>query len=491
MFRFDKLSAGRFYTAPSVERVVEFSPPDIEVENISKVLSLAVEGRCTSANACDGYAEIEGRASFKLVYLDREGNPNGVEYNADFSVNAEGEFDVNDTLSCTVKVVEADVNADGNLTLSAVLDVTVQSISREEFDALVDAEKCYKTQKDVSVPLFVASKTVTVPVEDDVRTGQVDAVLAVDTRCAIKSTSAEENTVKIAATVYSTVTYIEGGLVKEQLFEIAVEEELNIDGVQSGDGVCAESCVRSSKIVLEGVTDDNVIRLESEVQFKAQVFRKADTAVVDDLFMLTHEVDAVRTRSSYTAFEKYGYYTERVSGTALLNENRAAAREIAALPYARCYTSKAFTDENGLTVEGIVNTDIVYVDENGYNSVRTELPFSVVIRGEFAEDIKANCVVETIGARIRRDREIEVDLVLGVGVCEFDKTECEYISAIELGEEKEQNTSALSLYIADEGDEMWDVCKALTATPEEILAQNPTMQTPLGDGERIIFFRAM
>mgnify|MGYP002895369124 FL=1 len=65
------------------------------------------------------------------------------------------------------------------------------------------------------------------------------------------------------------------------------------------------------------------------------------------------------------------------------------------------------------------------------------------------------------------------------------------MSSVEVGEEKEQNTSALSLYIASEGDEMWDVCKALTATPEDIMKQNPALSAPLSEGDRVIYFRSL
>ncbi|MEG2273718.1 MAG: hypothetical protein RSC44_00140, partial [Clostridia bacterium] len=73
MFKYEKLSLSKQATSPSIERVVEFSPPGVEMENITKVLSLSVDGRAMSVTAHDGYAEVEGRANFKLMYLDRDG----------------------------------------------------------------------------------------------------------------------------------------------------------------------------------------------------------------------------------------------------------------------------------------------------------------------------------------------------------------------------------------------------------------------------------
>jgi len=161
---------------------------------------------------------------------------------------------------------------------------------------------------------------------------------------------------------------------------------------------------------------------------------------------------------------------------------------------ARCYTSKAFVDEDGkLVVEGIVNTDIIYNDENGYNSVRTEIPFSLTIESvqPFSKTVKVCCGVEEISARARKEREIDVELSMSVEVCGYSDVTVEYISAVELGEEKPQNRSALSLYISNDGDEILDLCKALTAMPEDIMAQNPSLQFPLHEGERVIYFRSI
>lgn len=57
MFDFEKLSASKFYVAPTSERVVEFSPSDVDMTNVAKVLSVAVDARATSVEAQDGYAQ--------------------------------------------------------------------------------------------------------------------------------------------------------------------------------------------------------------------------------------------------------------------------------------------------------------------------------------------------------------------------------------------------------------------------------------------------
>lgn len=491
MFNFEKISASKLAASPSVERVVEFSPPGVETENIAKVLSLAVDGKAISVTAFDGYADVEGRANFKLVYVDAEGVPKGVDYNADFSVKVEGDISADDILLSKIEIVETDVTADGSLLLSAVIDVSVNTVKRCEFEALTEAEQCYKTLKKALIPEFIATKTSVLQVYDEISVGEVESILLVDSSVIIRKATAEDNLVRVEGTVYASVTFAESGEIKAKTLEIPLSDEIAVDGVRAGDKVSADAVIRNSRIVLQGVTGDNIIRYESDAAITLRVFRDRETELIGDMFMLTNEVDIKRAKNSFVCLDDCKYFSERVSGTAVLSDNRAAARDIIALPYARCYTSRADSSEDGLTVEGLVNTDIIYRDENGYNSVRAEIPFSVTLPGDFATGVKVSCCIEEIAARVKRDREIEVNLTLGIQACEYTECEAEYICEVELGAEKEQNTSALSLYIVSDGDEMWDVCKALTATPEEILKQNPTLTLPLADGERIIYFRSL
>lgn len=493
MFDFEKLSASKLYFAPNVERVVEFSPPGIDMQNIAKVLSLAVEARCASAEAFDGYVEISGRTGFRLTYIDKDGNPKGADYNADFSVKAEGDFAAGDNVSAEITVIETDVEAQDSLKLSAVLNASVCAVRREELNVLVGADKCYKTEKEIYLPTFIASKTTFSPFDAEQDAGgEVSQVLSMSTDCVLKKAQATEGGVSLLSTVICSVTYVEGGEIKQRDFKVDLADELGLEGVLESDAVCVQACVKSAKLVLQGVTDDNVLRVEGETSYKIQVFRCAAHSVVADVFNLENEVDITTQKANYTCFDGSGFFAEKAGGTAMLGDNRPAADSVCSIPYAHAVATKAQKEEDGtLSVEGVVNADIIYTDENGFNSVRTEIPFALSIASEkpLSQQLKVRAQVQQISAVVRREREFDVDMLLAVSVSGYSPVEAEFISNVELGAEKPQNTGGISLYIARGGDELLDLCKALTAMPEDILEQNPALEFPLAEGERVVYFR--
>ena len=80
---------------------------------------------------------------------------------------------------------------------------------------------------------------------------------------------------------------------------------------------------------------------------------------------------------------------------------------------------------------------------------------------------------------------------LEVALAKYIDSECEYIESVEIGAERQKNTSALSMYVTEEGEELLDVCKALYAMPDEILEQNPNLAFPTQEGEQVIYFRRL
>ena len=472
MFDFEKLSASKFYVAPTSERVVEFSPSDVDMTNVAKVLSVAVDARATSVEAQDGYAQVGGRVNFRLAYLSKDGMPKGVDYNADFTARVDGVFVEGDNVWADVVISESDVNAGDTLTLTAVLEVTVSAIKRDEIEALTNADDCFVTKKEIYMPTFIAQKSVVVPFDDEKNVGgEIESVLGLSTTVVPLKSIATDGGANAKLAVYAFVTYVEGGEIKQHSFEIPLEEEFNLDGVQEGDAIKLYAQTKSSKIVLQGVTDDNTIRVEGEVQLKVQAFRCSKTEIVSDLFMLSNQTEIERKTANYTCFDGCGYFVKGVSGSATLSDNKPAAIEVCALPYARCYTTRAYISED--------------------NNLRAEIPFAVSAPSDipFSKDVRVECRIQRIDAVVRREREFDITFDVAIAVCGFSPLEATYISAVNIGEERPQNNSALSVYVASESDTMLDVCSALSAMPADILAQNPDLSEPFAPDTKIVYFR--
>ena len=95
-------------------------------------------------------------------------------------VALEGDIRATDSVQAWVTVLEADVAAGDELTLSAVIEVRAVAVRREEAEMLTDAERCYKTTQPVALPVLVAARNATFSLTDETEAGEVDKVVLAD-----------------------------------------------------------------------------------------------------------------------------------------------------------------------------------------------------------------------------------------------------------------------------------------------------------------------
>lgn len=485
MFRYEKIDAVSTIFLNPIERVVEFTPRG--ADNIAKVLSLSVDGKVLSATSCDGYADVSGRGDFTLIYLDFDGNPSSANYNADFNVRLDGDISPNDKLSVSIKVIEWNINTGDILTLSAVVKVYGMVTKTIPLNMLGDAEDSYITTTKVTIPTLASSTNFSFPVDEETTVGDVEKVLSLCTKCSLTHTKVRDKQVDVSIDTSATITYVEGGQIRTATFLVSSEESYALEDIMAGDRVYVLPQIKSGKVVLAGVTGENILRFEGEISVAIQSVRYLEQEIATDLFMLTHNTTEERETVNLTAFQSTGFYKERIYGEADLPDCENGA--LIGVPAVTAFVAKAMADED-VTVEGIVTAEILYSANGEAQSVRAEVPYSVGLIGDFSGKLVPRVSVLDVTVKIK-NQKAEINALLGFEISSFAENDISYISNVELGEERPVNTSGLSMYVAKDGDTMWDVSKALTATPEQIMAQNPTLTFPLKECDKVLYFRQL
>lgn len=485
MFRFEKIDAISTTFLNPIERVVEFTPRG--ADNIAKVLSLSVDGKVLSYSGGDGYVDVSARADFTLIYLDFDGNPSGANYNADFNVRLDGDVSQNDKLSIGVKVIEWNVSSSDILNLSAVVRVDGFATKTVPINALESAENSYVTTKTITAPVSVASTNYSFPVDEETTVGDVEKVLSLCTKCSLTHTKVRDKQVDVSVDTVATITYVQDGQIRTATFLVSSDECVSMDEVGQGDKVYAVAHVKSGKVVLAGVTGENVLRFEGEIATSIHVMRYVESNVVDDLFMLTHDTTVERENNHLTSFIGTGFYKERIYGEADLPDCENGT--LIGVPAVTAFVAKAVCDDD-LSVEGIATAEILYSSNGEIRSARAEVPYSVNLIGDFTDKTLSRVSVLDVSVKIK-NQTAEINVLLGFEISSFVEKEISYISNVELGAEREINTSGLSMYVANDGDTMWNVCKALTATPEQIMSQNPHLTFPLKSCDKVLYFRQL
>lgn len=492
-FGFNQIKWDSLQKIATKEVVVKTSVGDAESGGASKVLNVEAGGKLMSLDAAGDTARVFGRVNFKLLYIDNQGEIRGLDYFADFneSIQIEG---LSGKIYARIAVIDVDTSLNGGIKLTAAVELSLYSVTEKDIKCLSEADEEYYVEKGVmKCQKFVTSFVSPFSVSDEFDTKtDVQKVALFESKAYITDVNAGMGNVLVSGSVTACVTYIADDAVKTAEFSVPYSEEFGDSMLNIGQSLSADAAVKSSRVVLTGIEGSNVIKIEAEIEITVKAYETVEEEIVGDIFSVTHELLEKRESAGGSIFKGFRSFCDGISGTAVLDGAMPPALEVIGTLSCRNSVAQAVADGDKIIIEGVFSGTVLYRDENGLSSVELEVPYSLpfAYEGIGKEDtVSAAGAVIRASAKLKRDREIEVTAELCFMTEVMSPAECEYISEISVGEEKDINKSAVSVYIAEEGETIWDAAKALSARPDDIRAQNPELNTPLKEGDRIFFYR--
>ena len=105
------------------------------------------------------------------------------------------------------------------------------------------------------------------------------------------------------------------------------------------------------------------------------------------------------------------------------------------------------------------------------------------------ENMLAEIIITDNTVKMKSVNELEMNMNALISVKGGIRKPIQVVSDIEQGENKGFNDIAISLYIAKDGESMWDVAKTLSTNEQTLLKLNPDIKLPLKSGDKILLYR--
>ena len=144
------------------------------------------------------------------------------------------------------------------------------------------------------------------------------------------------------------------------------------------------------------------------------------------------------------------------------------------------------------TFSGILSAYAITRGESGYYAVPVNSAFSFPVSAEIKD--KTNFRLVKVCAEnfsFRQRAEVELEAIISLQFERYAQESFNVIAGVNVGEEKQAETSAISVYVGRAGDTAWDVCKRLGENEDTLNSFNPSLAYPLKGGERIIVYRGL
>lgn len=448
-----------------------------------RILSVSASSAVTQVETVEGQARVEGRVNYKLLYLDGEGRPAGLDYYCDWQTVVEDPA-IDASYAKAISVV-ADDHAgirDNVITLTADVDIEVYQAVSTSVEAIVEAEcECLETPCQLNKIIHLAETRY--DVADEIETGEnIERVLLFDARCGLGEIKPGPLGNTLEGVVLADVVYLVDGNLKSRRLSIPFGEELELDGEISGT-----LSVKSARIVVSGEENNSILRVETVLSFAGYRHEEQEGKVVADMY--APDLDLAMTKGELLCRKPAGHYhlSEKVSAqTPIGEETGNVGRVVCALP-ARLSVANWVPGEDSITMEGLAVVSVVG-EGDGIVAATVELPFSATCSAQgVTEDslLQGTAYIGGVEAVIKGGVLEVTALIKGCVEC-YQPVLIEYVSKVEEAPAAMAEGAAISVYFPSQGETLWDVARAVRVSPKELAALNPDM----GDKpQRVIVFR--
>ena len=441
----------------------------------------------------DGKVKYNGKMSFYITYIDNGGELKKSECALDF----DGAFEIENSTCCkqSVNAVVEKVEYSQNgayLTISAFISIILSCQKENSVSALVGGDDLYVDQIESNCLVSLGQKKSVYPIEEEFELSYpISEVLCHNAKAVITATQCGVGSIIVDGQVLLSAVCLQ----KNEKRDIIKENKIlpfrmEIECEDAMPNMLSVAIVKEKSFKIDvGVDEErgiSVVNAYVSLQFEGEAFSQNSYCCAKDAFCTKKHLELVS--ENYCSYQKQELrsYNFSVSGKGSTMEIPLGANVVSC-----CLEKVNIVGHNrtagGINVVGEYFTTVYFKDaENKVFTRKLEFAFENFIEGEFGLNtefcFKAKAFKTT--AKIVSPTELEICGEVFLTVYPNIKTEYKVVSDVKLLEDKEENTCAISVYIARANEDAFSLAKRLNQNPDKLRETNKDVQFTLNGNER-------
>ncbi len=457
--------------------------------DIAEVLSVGVDNAVSSYEVSGGAVSFYGKTNVRFLYSDGT-TVCGQNFNADFSAEiSDPLLDADSKLTFDIDTLEVDTETNANTaTVSVLLEICAYAYVTETTPYLCESEEAFCRMESVeylaSADIFDLSAVID---EELTATRQIDTVLLAESSMAAEEYTLREGVLHLNGTACVRLTYISEGNVITDTLPFKFDRELDAAGIDTDSQLRITLIPKNTKVRLDLAEEgtNNVFTAEIAVCVRTEATKVGVCDAVCDAYK--SDGDFVFERRSLTTTLPCGsaVVRRRIGASLPLTDGRTPVTAV----NISAHVTKCTSMERQAEVQGVVTATALYATAEGTKSQLLEIPFSETLPVDY---LMPQCVSRatvsvsefsvkgsgTLQAEaelcftVESDRDIPLTVIVSAEEQPFDKAA----------------SPAIEVCLAHKGETLWQLCKGLHMSEEDLLAANPDITNPLQSDTKIVVF---
>jgi len=495
---FEKINYSQKLTELKEQIKVEVKS-DVKREQVQSVLSITPYLISGENEVSQGKVSYGGRITFYISYIDTDGELKKCECGSEFFGSSNGDG-INETHHATTTIVVERVECDTSgayLTVTAYLGATAKITYNEQIEALVGGEELVVKESEINCLKSLGIKRGVYPLEEEFEVGYpIKEVLFHRADGVVTAVQSGVGSIIVDGEALLSLVLLQNNdkndIIRENKvlpFRMEIECEEAMPNLQATAKVREKSF--KTDISVDEQTGKSLITVSVNLAFEGEAFADNCTTIATDAFSTSSDLQLKYENVPYYKACDLRHYTTIASGRCEINELTIGST-VLAVGGEKATVVSATCSQDGIVVTGLLSAVAYMRDEENKVFVRKlEIPFEKTLEGSFSCDTSLDVVLkaERASAKIISLNQMELESELFITVYPEERCEHKVVKEVTVLGEKEQNTSAISVFIPEDGEQLWSLAKRLNINPEQLLETNKDLEFPLSGRERIVIFR--
>lgn len=228
------------------------------------------------------------------------------------------------------------------------------------------------------------------------------------------------------------------------------------------------------------------------IQVNGAIYKNINVDIIQDIYSLDNEIELVNNK--YTICTKAPFFkTSEAVDSEITLADEISIDEIIGLVDCSASIVQHNVEADHISLEGVINGNLLYLDENKeIRHLPTQVPYTISLKQENAENvcgIRLNVTPTNCKCKIKRGNTLILDYEVCISGSIYYHTQVELIENIKYGSPIRFDDIAFQIYIAHPNENVWDLCKRLHTTKEQLSLSNKDLPTTFSGGEKVIVYR--
>ena len=450
----------------------------------------------------NGKAIISGKIGAKVLYIDTDNITNTLTESISFSETYQDGSITNDTYlnvfnsSINHNVLSTDgtlkINCNVNINPIAYLNLPLKNNVKPS-DILI-TKKSELTTKTISQTINTKfDYTSNLETKDN-----VTKILYHNCYFTPEKTTAQDNLLIVEGKMVSSVVYesnINDDQVVKEIHDVSsLKYDIEITNLEK-DAVLDLSFKldRSvSEILTEFDEDINIITIKNQIMVCGVCLKNVSIDIIDDVFSTINEVEATSCKREYTKYAEKFTVSEVISNETSLQTEEPAIDEVIANLNIVPEVTNTYVKDSNVFIEGLVSSNLIYIDENkAIQTKQLESPFIIntKIQAEKLDGIHVDITVIDNRVKVKRGTIVEMEYSLFANLSIYEKCEQEMVDNLTIGKQLDFSKYDFQIFIAKQNESIWDLCKRIKISPNDIYKYNKELPLVMQGGEKIVIKR--